>query len=319
MNKEQHLCDYGCGQPAIKQFKNGKWCCSKKWTKCLGYLRKLSESHIGQKAWNKGLNNIYSEETKSKMGNPKFGIDNPFYGKKHSEEAKKIMSEKKKGKSSHMLGKKHSKETRMKISIANASKIYKISSKITIECYKNRYPTFAKIEEMRYNPNKPGEKEIQVHCKNHLCKNSKEHGGWFTPEYYSFYERIRNIENEKGTGAGYLYCCEECKDECPLYGIRTTQIIKADKQRAGRIEEELYTSEEYNTWRKEVFNRNGYYCEYCDEKGTHIHHIQPQKLEPGFVLDPDFGVVCCRECHYKYGHKTRTECSTGNLANKICI
>jgi len=27
---------------------------------------------------------------------------------------------------------------------------------------------------MRYNPDKPGEEEIQVHCKNHLCKNSKK-------------------------------------------------------------------------------------------------------------------------------------------------
>jgi hypothetical protein len=28
---------------------------------------------------------------------------------------------------------------------------------------------------------------------------------------------------------------------------------------------------------------------------------------------------CCEECHYKYGHKSGTECSTGNLANKICL
>ncbi len=24
----------------------------------------------------------------------------------------------------------------------------------------------------------------------------------------------------------------------------------------------------------------------------------------------------CKECHYEIGHKTGTECSTGNLANK---
>jgi len=27
-------CDYGCGQPAIHQFKNGKWCCSLNWRQC---------------------------------------------------------------------------------------------------------------------------------------------------------------------------------------------------------------------------------------------------------------------------------------------
>ena len=28
------LCDYGCGQEAIYQFKNGKWCCSKNYQSC---------------------------------------------------------------------------------------------------------------------------------------------------------------------------------------------------------------------------------------------------------------------------------------------
>ena len=29
------LCEYGCGKEALHQFKNGKWCCSRKWTSCL--------------------------------------------------------------------------------------------------------------------------------------------------------------------------------------------------------------------------------------------------------------------------------------------
>jgi hypothetical protein len=28
------LCDYGCGQEARYQFKNGKWCCSSHANKC---------------------------------------------------------------------------------------------------------------------------------------------------------------------------------------------------------------------------------------------------------------------------------------------
>jgi len=59
-------------------------------------------------------------------------------------------------------------------------------------------------------------------------------------------------------------------------------------------------------------------CEYCEELATHVHHSRPQKLEPGFALDPDFGIACCESCHYKYGHKTGTECSTGQLTNAVC-
>jgi len=79
----------------------------------------------------------------------------------------------------------------------------------------------------------------------------------------------------------------------------------------------LYTSEEYQTFRQQVLEREDYKCEYCGEKAIHVHHSRPQKLEPGFALDPDFGVACCQKCHYKYGHKD--ECSTRNLANKVCI
>jgi len=35
------------------------------------------------------------------------------------------------------------------------------------------------------------------------------------------------------------------------------------------------------------------------------------------ALDPDNGISLCIECH-KYIHKKGTECSTGQLANKIC-
>ena len=36
-----------------------------------------------------------------------------------------------------------------------------------------------------------------------------------------------------------------------------------------------------------------------------------------FSLDPDFGLACCKKCHYKYGH--RDECSPIQLAQMICL
>jgi len=303
--------------------------------------RKMSKSQVGIEPWNKGKTDVVSDELKDILSvqmkerwkDPNNIFNSELYkekqrikstGRIHSEKTKdkigignkgkKMPDEFKRKQSVRMIGNSYGKflrsdETKRKISKSGIFSINKI---------KRKYPLFSKIEKMRYNPDKLGEKEIQVHCKNHNCENSKEQGGWFTPTRPQLFERIRQLEDEHGTSGSYLYCSDNCKEECPLYGKRVSQLIKQDQIRAGIIKEELYTSKEYNTWRQEVFNRNGYYCEYCSEIGNHVHHSRPQKLEPGFALDPEFGIVCCRECHYKYGHKTRTECSTGKLANKIC-
>ena len=96
------FCDYGCGQEAKYQFKNGKWCCSNHSNKCPYYRKtvskfqsnrtiehqeklnksykgrpsgmlgkthsdrtksKIRKSLKGRSVWNKGKTNIYSEET----------------------------------------------------------------------------------------------------------------------------------------------------------------------------------------------------------------------------------------------------------------
>ena len=326
------ICDYGCGQEATHQFKNGKWCCSKYVNQCQNPILKERriKSKLGSKngMYNKkhkikskqkmSLNQIgkkRSEEFKRKISFATSGKKNPFYNKTHtketrkriskskigtilSQETKNKMSKSKTGKNHHMYGKHHSVDTIKKISKTQRRTIYQI---------KERYPTFAKVEEMRYNPDKPGEKEIQVHCKNHNCKNSKEQGGWFTSTKIALNNRISCIENPIAFGECNLYCSDKCKKECPLFALQPKNNI-----------EHLYTAEEYQTFRQQVLNREDYKCEYCEEQATHIHHSRPQKLEPGFALDPDFGVACCEKCHYKYGHKTGTECSTGNLSKLIC-
>ena len=285
--KTNKLCDYGCGQQAIYQFKNNKVCCSKNWAQCIEVKRKNSETNkIKQSGENNARYNIVvSEETKQKISN---SIKKIYNTPNNIYTSNKYINKK------------------------------RVSNKLPISKIKKKYPTFFKVEEMRYNPNKPDEKEIQVHCKNHLCKNSKEQGGWFTPTGYQIGSRSFSLDNINGTDSFYFYCCDKCKQECPLYGKHTNTLIKQDQIKAGYIKKELYTSEEYQTWRTTVLERANYLCEYCEKSATDSHHSRPKKLEPGFVLDPDFGVACCESCHYKYGHKTGTECSTGNLANKIC-
>jgi hypothetical protein len=89
------------------------------------------------------------------------------------------------------------------------------SKKRTIEKLKKKYPLLYKEEEMRYNPNKPKEKEIQVHCKNNLCIYSKEKDGWFTPINRQIEARITGLDNN----TSYFYCSEKCKEECILFNL----------------------------------------------------------------------------------------------------
>jgi hypothetical protein len=262
-------------------------------------------------------------------------------GKKRSSEVKKHLSEQRKGKkkteehkrkiSKSNKGKHNiipSSKTRSLMSIAKKGKTYEdlygkeIASKVknsrrlrflgsnnpsflTIERLKKKYSLFSKIEEMRYNPDNLA--EIQVHCKNHNCKNSKEMCGWFTPSYSQLYERIRNIEHN-GLDYSYFYCSEICKNTCPLYNL------KKDPNKKYRSS---YNQKDYQTFRKFILERDNYLCQFCGEKAEHVHHEKPQKLEPFFSLDPDYAWSCCEKCHYEKGHKD--ECSTGKLANIPCF
>ena len=323
-----NICDYGCGQEAKYKFKNRKWCCEEKWHKCPKSREKNSDTHKGY---------ITSEETKKKIS-----IANK--GHLVSEETKKKMSESQKGKKCSeetkkklsIIGKKRirkkcSEETKKKISIANKGKIifeetrkkmsnshkdipltknHKKSMSYSLKDWQEKYPFFANIEKLREDPITG---EIQVHCKNHNCKNSKEKGGWFTPSYIQLYERIRQLEHTEGNGGSYFYCCDECKNQCPLFNLHSDPYSN---------KEFPYTDSEKETFRQEVLKRDNYICHFCGEqKAIIVHHTRPQKLEPFFSLDPDFGISVCEECHH-FIHRSKEQggdCSTGQLANIICV
>ena len=287
------LCDSGCGQEAKFQFKTGRWCCSDHISKCPKIREQKRLKQLGK------LNGMYgkkhTEETKKK-------ISEINTGNKHSEESKRKIGNAAKGRL-------HSEETKLKISKNRKGKKSKRTRRHTIDSIIKKYPIFSKIEEMRYNPNNLPKKEIQVHCKNHNCPNSKEKGGWFTPKHTAITERIYQIE--KGYDGSYFYCSQYCKDTCILYNLRSDPF---------RNIETLYTYEEKQIWNKTILEQDNYKCQICGEReNLHCHHIIPVKLQPMVALDPSNGIVLCETCHYKYGHKTGSNCSTGNLANKNCF
>ncbi len=224
------LCDYGCGREGKYKiyFKNSsKYCCEKQWRKCPNLNKSTTIEKIKKKI--KGIKR--SEETKKRMSES-------AYRRYESKDERKKQSERMKIVQSDMnLRAELSRKQKLRFSdpkerekhsliLTNAYKKpeVRIKTKRDIEKLKVKYPTFSKIEDLRYNPDKPGEKEIQVHCKNHNCPNSKEKDGWFTPTGRQIEHRIYSIENINGNDGGYFYCSEECKNECCLYRFRKDPI-----------------------------------------------------------------------------------------------
>jgi hypothetical protein len=167
-----------------------------------------------------------------------------------------------------------------------------------------KHPFFCQVEEIRIEDN-----QFKVHCKNSNCQNSKEKGGWFSPNIIQLHNRIGQIEDKIGNGGSFLYCSEHCKTTCLAFNVH------GDPKRDNQLP---YTQEDYETFKLHVLTRDNYICQFCGAPATDVHHERSKKLEPFFSLDPCYGWSCCEKCHYAKGHKKGTECSTGNLAAKVC-
>ena len=305
------LCGYGCGREAKFPPRKGqrKWCCSEYFAQCPNKkttgipswnkgltkktsesVKKYSESRRGCSSWNKGLTKESNNKIKEIADKISIGYG---YGPGYlSGKSKSSISINKKATlnnySPSMLKKRGKNIRKVKIGMTY-NKIDNL--------YRN-HPFFCKIEKPRENKNK----DIEVKCK--TCKN------WFVPTSDQITTRWSSLEKEEGNDGNFFYCSEKCKQECPLYNLRPEHFLNNTQTN------QQHTSEEYNTWRQEVLKRAEYKCEYCGEPAEHCHHSRPQKLEPFFSLDPDYGIACCSKCHYEKGHKD--ECSTGQLSTKVC-
>jgi hypothetical protein len=199
----------------------------------------------------------------------------------------------------------------------NQRQYTKDKNKLTYSLAKERNPFLFHVEEFKEGPNG----EILGRCKNSSCKNSKENDGWFEVSRSQIHYRNLGIHIND---TNYFYCCEECKQECPLYHSSASTLNNIID---GKFKNNQASQSELTIWKFEVFVRQlkdnqvheENFCEICHETENLVgHHILPQKLYPEFALDIDNGIVLCSKCHIKYGHEKGTECSTGYLANKIC-
>ena len=62
---------------------------------------------------------------------------------------------------------------------------------------------------------------------------------------------------------------------------------------------QIRNCQEYREWRTAVFERDGYTCQNCGQKGGKLnaHHMKPFALYPELRLDVDNGITLCKECH----------------------
>lgn len=86
-------------------------------------------------------------------------------------------------------------------------------------------------------------------------------------------------------------------------------VIKPDIERERREDAEGRRSAEYKAWRKAVYERDNYTCQYCGERGCKLnaHHIKSYAYYHDLRLDIGNGITLCVPCH-KSIHRKREVC-----------
>lgn len=74
----------------------------------------------------------------------------------------------------------------------------------------------------------------------------------------------------------------------------------------GGIETRNTNNFKYRNWRKKVFERDDYTCQYCLERGCylHAHHIKSWDKYLRLRYNLNNGLTLCKSCHYDL-HKER--------------
>lgn len=99
------------------------------------------------------------------------------------------------------------------------------------------------------------------------------------------------------------------KYKCCSYECRNKQISKRQKGRLSHLWRGGVTNEDrimrnsaaYDNWRKSVFSRDNYTCQFCGERGGRLtaDHIKEWFLYPALRFDVSNGRTLCEPCHRK--------------------
>ena len=117
-------------------------------------------------------------------------------------------------------------------------------------------------------------------------------GRWFTPTRSNVYDRVRALEG-KQLGEQRLYCSNECKEACPIFG-KILYPKGFQKETSREVQPEL---------RQMRFKLDNYTCQKCKKHqdellvGLHCHHIEGIRWEPLESADIDKCITYCKDCH----------------------
>ena len=265
------LCEYGCGQEAKFQFKNGKWCCSKNVSLC---------QYIKDKIGNRNKDKVLSEEHKKK-------ISRSHKGKKASSKTRLKMSLAKKGKRHPNFKRKLSSQTKSKISVATiAEKNHSYWKKKYTD---NNIPLYITYANQLTIEERPKRDKKDKNILTVLCNQCKKR---FIPDVKSIRNRVRSI---KGTSDGEcrIYCSDICKQKCSVF----------NRSKYPKYYIPDYSREVQPELRQMRFEIDDYTCQKCKkhqdelEVELHCHHIEGIRWEPLESADLDKVITYCKNCH----------------------
>lgn len=104
-------------------------------------------------------------------------------------------------------------------------------------------------------------------------------------------------------------CSEKCKGA--LRRIQAEARWTTGVKPWSRLKRDMRYSKRMEDWRKSVFERDGYVCQVCGQKGGYLHadHIKPFAYYPDLRFELSNGRTLCVPCHKKtdtYGRKAIT-------------
>ena len=175
---KKNLCQCGCGQACYNRFvvgHNSRGTEHSEETK-----QKMSESHKGKPAWNKGVIGWPSEETRKRMSRAS-------NGRKWTEESKHNLSLSRMGDKNPMYGRKVSEEVKNKLSRINKGKKISDEQKIKISIGKMRCRTDDYCDAWSDN-------EYKDDCRKDICSDC----GMTNDEHIEKWNRVLGLHHKDG-------------------------------------------------------------------------------------------------------------------------